>query len=108
MGMRGQGRGGNGRAVAAVVVTVVAAAGGAVAFAAARRARSGSGAAEQGAEAESWTCTCGTAFRVVGSGRHQVLWLADAPEDEPVLGDRCPSCDAPLPGADGSPAATER
>jgi hypothetical protein len=51
---------------------------------------------------DTWTCTCGTAFRVTGAGRHQVFWLADAPEDEPVMGDRCPSCDRPLPGATGS------
>jgi hypothetical protein len=51
---------------------------------------------------DTWTCACGTAFRVTGAGRHQVFWLADAPEDEPVMGDRCPSCDRALPGATGS------
>jgi hypothetical protein len=39
-----------------------------------------------------WTCACGQALRTVGSGRHQVHWVADAPEDDPILGDRCPSC----------------
>jgi hypothetical protein len=51
---------------------------------------------------DTWTCACGTAFRVTGAGRHQVFWLAEAPEDEPVMGDRCPSCDRALPGATGS------
>src|SRR3954447_26207484 len=61
-----------------------------------------------GAQPETWTCTCGTTFRVAGAGRHQVLWLVDAPEDEPGLGDRCPSCDRALPGSPGEehPVAT--
>jgi hypothetical protein len=48
-----------------------------------------------------WTCACGTRFRTVGAGRHQVLWLLEAPESEPVLGDLCPSCERPLPGRTG-------
>ncbi|HEU4976179.1 MAG TPA: hypothetical protein VFT50_13875 [Baekduia sp.] len=47
-----------------------------------------------------WTCACGQDIRSAGLGRHQVHWLADAPEDEPVLGDACPSCGRPLPVTD--------
>jgi hypothetical protein len=45
-----------------------------------------------------YTCRCGTSYRVSGTDRHRVYWPADAPEDEPVLGDRCVECEAPLPG----------
>jgi hypothetical protein len=61
------------------------------------RAAAAAGARAAPAGAEQWTCACGTRFRLTGAGRHQVFWLADAAEDEPVLGDRCPSCDQPLP-----------
>jgi hypothetical protein len=47
---------------------------------------------------ETYKCGCGTKYRVSGAGRHRVYWPAAAPEDEPVLGDRCVECDAPLPG----------
>jgi hypothetical protein len=106
-----------GRRRAAKIATATAVAGAATAGAVVlARRRSGAtgttitfrGGRQRAAEPETWTCACGTAFRVAGAGRHQVLWLADAPEDEPVLGDRCPSCDALLPGVDGSPAATGR
>jgi hypothetical protein len=98
-----------GRRRAAKIATATAVAGAATAGAVVlARRRSGatggvtwtSGGEQQRApEPEIWTCACGTAFRVAGAGRHQVLWLADAPEDEPVLGDHCPSCDRPLPGS---------
>ncbi|HEV7751275.1 MAG TPA: hypothetical protein VGO71_07025 [Baekduia sp.] len=39
-----------------------------------------------------WSCVCGERLRTVGSGRHQVHWLADAPEDEPLLDGACPAC----------------
>ena len=51
-----------------------------------------------GAERE-WQCACGQAFRVAGVERHRVFWVAGAPEDDPVLGDRCPSCERPLPAS---------
>jgi hypothetical protein len=44
-----------------------------------------------------WTCACGQEYRSAGLGRHQVHWLAEAPEEEPVLGDACPSCGRALP-----------
>jgi hypothetical protein len=62
-------------------------------------------AAPAAAQPEFWSCSCGARFRVAGAGRHRVLWVADAPEDEPVLGDRCPSCDQPLPGSPGAEEA---
>jgi hypothetical protein len=40
---------------------------------------------------------------VSGTGRHQVFWPAEAPEDAPVLGDHCLECDAPLPGGRATP-----
>jgi hypothetical protein len=61
------------------------------------------------AEAETaettYTCDCGTEYRVAGTDRHRIYWPADAPESEPVLGDRCVSCDAPLPSTPQAPAA---
>jgi hypothetical protein len=57
----------------------------------------GGGGGDDGA----WTCACGTRFRTVGAGRHQVFWLLDGPEGDPVLGDLCPSCERPLPGRAG-------
>src|SRR3954453_13288825 len=61
-----------------------------------------------GAQPETWTCACGTTFRVAGAGRHQVLWLGGGPREEPVLGDRRPSCARELPGSTGEehPAVT--
>jgi hypothetical protein len=32
-----------------------------------------------------------------------VYWPADAPDDAPVLGDRCVECDAGLPGGHAAP-----
>jgi hypothetical protein len=46
-----------------------------------------------------WQCACGQAFRIAGVERHRVFWLAGSPKHEPVLGDRCPACDRPLPAA---------
>jgi ribosomal protein L34E len=37
---------------------------------------------------------CGGALRVEGTGRHRIYRY----EGEPVLGDSCPGCGAPLPG----------
>jgi hypothetical protein len=102
MSGRKQGRRGAGAALLAAAAGVAAA--GAGLTAARRRGRGGAGGrgGDAGDETvgidEIWTCTCGTRFRIAGAGRHMVLWPADAPQDEPVLGDRCPSCDAALPG----------
>jgi hypothetical protein len=49
------------------------------------------------AEPETFRCDCGQEFRVSGTGRHRVYWLAGAGEDDPVLSPQCPSCDRPLP-----------
>jgi len=100
-----------GQAVVLAAATAAAAGvgGGAVVLARRRRTTAGAGARRPPRRfgrrvpgPDTWTCACGTAFRVTGAGRHQVFWPADAPEDEPVMGDRCPSCDRPLPGATGS------
>jgi hypothetical protein len=53
-----------------------------------------------GAATTNWTCECGQRLRSAGAGRHRVHWLAEAPENEPLLDDRCPSCDRPLPAQD--------
>ena len=52
-----------------------------------------------------YTCQCGTTYRVSGSDRHRVYWPADAPEDEPVMGDRCVQCEAPLPAGRATASA---
>lgn len=43
------------------------------------------------------SCDCGQEYIVAGTDRHRIYWLAGAPENDPVLGDRCPVCRAPLP-----------
>jgi hypothetical protein len=47
--------------------------------------------------ADTYRCDCGAEYRVAGVDRHRVFWPAGAPDDAPVLGDRCPACDAVLP-----------
>ena len=59
----------------------------------------------RGAAAETYRCTCGTTYRVSGVDRHRVYWREGAPESDPVLGDRCVECDAPLPSGHEVPAA---
>jgi hypothetical protein len=44
-----------------------------------------------------YRCRCGAEYRLTGVDRHRVYWPAGAPEDEPLLGDRCTNCGAPLP-----------
>jgi hypothetical protein len=56
-------------------------------------------AAGQRSAVSEWTCACGQRFRVSGIGRHRVYWIEDAAPDDPVVGDRCPACDRPLPAA---------
>ena len=60
-----------------------------------RRRRSSGG---EPAEDRTWTCSCGTAYRVKGEGRHQVHWPEGAPEAEPVMDGRCVHCGQGLPG----------
>jgi hypothetical protein len=64
----------------------------------------GDGARSASTEPATYRCGCGQAFRVSGTGRHRVYWLAGAPEDDPMLSPSCPSCDRPLP-RDSEPAA---
>jgi hypothetical protein len=51
---------------------------------------------ESSRDHHAYACSCGMEYRVSGGGRHRVFWAADAPDDAPVLGDRCLRCDAPL------------
>jgi hypothetical protein len=44
------------------------------------------------AAATTWSCACGERLRTVGVGRHQVHWLVDAPEGDPLLDGTCPAC----------------
>jgi hypothetical protein len=87
---------------AGIVAAGVAAAAAAVAIAARLRGRPMGRRPGRGgpatAEPAYWTCACGERFRTVGAGRHQVHWLAEAPESEPLLGDACPSCGRALVG----------
>lgn len=48
-------------------------------------------------EIQAYTCACGQVFRMTGAGRHRVYWLAEAAENDPILGHQCPSCDRELP-----------
>jgi hypothetical protein len=70
--------------------------------------RGGDGGSPGGAEQparEPWRCECGQGFLVTGRDRHRIYWLEGAAEDEPLLGDRCPSCDRPLPAEHEAGAA---
>jgi hypothetical protein len=82
-------------------ILIVLAAGAGVALA---RRRPAARPAQEAAPAarEAWTCACGQAFFVAGRDRHRVYWLDGADEADPVLGDRCPSCDRPLPAESGT------
>jgi hypothetical protein len=62
-----------------------------------RRRRTAADDAQRADAQQQWQCDCGQSFRVVGIDRHRVFWLADAPEGNPVMSDRCPRCDRPLP-----------
>jgi hypothetical protein len=98
------GRSSGRRRGAAAIVTLGAAVAGA-AWRAARRGRPSTADAASLAAPATWTCACGQEIRSTGAGRHRVHWAADAPESEPILGDRCPSCDRPLPTEDAPAAA---
>lgn len=52
-------------------------------------------------------CACGGEYEVAGVDRHRVYWPAGAPESEPVLGDDCPACGAPLPAEREATTAPE-
>jgi hypothetical protein len=84
------------RLVIGAGLALAAAGGGMLAL---KRRRAGASAAES----DLATCACGQRFRTAGvPGRHQVYWLIDAPETDPILGDRCPACDRPLAEADAA------
>jgi hypothetical protein len=80
-----------------IVLALMATAASGVGYALLRLRRGGSRDRPQARELEEYTGDCGRAFRTTGIGRHRVYWLADAPKGDPVLSDRCPSCDRPLP-----------
>ena len=50
-----------------------------------------------------YRCGCGAVYRVSGVDRHRVYWPQDA--RDPVLGDACPRCGAPLPAGHDAVAA---
>jgi hypothetical protein len=92
-----------------LALTLAAVAATAVAAALVRLRRPGSAGAPGGRSAtapepETYRCDCGQEFRVSGSGRHRVYWLAAAPEHDPVLAPQCPSCERPLPHESEAPA----
>ncbi len=56
-------------------------------------------------EPQTYTCSCGQEYRTSGTGRHRVYWPADAPDDQPVMGDACPECGTALPAEPSGAAA---
>jgi hypothetical protein len=80
-----------------LALTIAAVAASAVATALLRLKRGGRSGERAAGTPRTWHCECGQAFRVAGTGRHRVYWRADAPDDDPVLSQRCPSCDRALP-----------
>ena len=49
-----------------------------------------------GAEAEHLTCACGADYRVVGMGRHRVVWPAEKDQRDALTSSECPACGRPL------------
>jgi hypothetical protein len=49
---------------------------------------------------ETYTCECGQEYRVTGVDRHRIYFPQG--KDEPVLGNTCVNCDAPLPAGSGA------
>jgi hypothetical protein len=78
-------------------LTFAAGAAAAVTFALLRLRRRSASWRRGNAPPDTYRCACGQRFRVAGTGRHQVFWLVDAAEDDPVLGECCPACERPLP-----------
>ena len=85
-------------------IVALAAAGAAVALRA-RRGVSGSRTKPDAPAREAWACACGERYLVAGRDRHRVYWREGAPESEPLLSDRCPACERPLPADHEAPAA---
>ena len=87
-------------------IVALAAAGVAVA----RRARRAAGdSPAQGGEParETWACACGERYLVAGLDRHRIYWPEGAAEGEPLLSDRCPACERPLPADHEAAAALQ-
>jgi hypothetical protein len=82
-----------------IALSLAAVAASAVGYALLRLGRRGPRERHQVRESQQCTCECGQAFRMTGTGRHRVYWLADASAGEPLLSNHCPSCDRPLPRA---------
>ena len=89
------------RRLALVALVAGLAAGVAAAVARLKRRPRGTGIEVQ----DTYACGCGAQYRMSGMDRHRVFWPAGASESDPVLGDRCLSCDAPLPGGHETAAA---
>jgi hypothetical protein len=63
-----------------------------------RRRRAGDGGRDRQSGGRAWQCQCGQAYRVTGTDRHRIYWLAeDSADAGPVLGQECPRCGATLP-----------
>jgi hypothetical protein len=87
---------GRAQRVAAIAGTVAAAVAGALA-AVVRARRTGRSPRQAPDGRARWRCACGQDYLVAGRDRHRVYWIAGADESDPVLSDRCPRCDRPLP-----------
>ena len=42
------------------------------------------------------TCSCGAEYRVVGTGRHRVVWPAVEDQRAALTSSECPACGRPL------------
>ena len=58
--------------------------------------REDEGASGSAAAEDRVTCACGAEYRVVGMGRHRVVWPADGDQREALTSSECPSCGRPL------------
>lgn len=77
-------------------VAAALAAAGATAYVRRRRAQPDPQRPGASQEATTWSCQCGQGFRVSGRDRHRLYWLPDAAPEDPILDDKCPSCERQL------------
>ena len=80
--------------LAVALLVVLAGAAGAVGL---RRVRARRGGATDAPEAhQALTCACGAEYRVVGTGRHRVIWPAGSGQEQALMSSECPACGRPL------------
>jgi len=79
--------------VARLALVLAAAAAGATGVRRLLRRRGAGGAGRRrGVAEQNMVCECGARYRAVGTGRHRVVWPADAGQQEALMAGECPQC----------------